>query len=307
MSQQTCRVLYAKYNSTRRPDFRVTTEICEDEGGLFVRKRAGDPAAKAHLESIFANGERLRDYYDGARVIPCEWADGSLRFPYIQGETLAEQIDAEHFDKERFVSQVNARLERVLCVQQRFVTPFRSTPEFEAMFGPTELGDDAVAVNPANIDSLFTNFVENKSGLYCIDCEWVCHFPVPVDYIRFRALRYLYLNQVQHQMQGVGLEDMLSWFGLSGHRLGLLQNMERCFLQHVHGEGGKYIYIERYRKSSVPLSNSRFGLAGPAAKLTGRIKGVARHNKTLYGVLRMAKSALTNGPGYALRNRKAFF
>ena len=97
MSEQTCRVLYAKYNPTRSPDFRVTTEICEDEGGLFVRKRAGESAARAHLERIRENGERLRDYYDGIQVISCEWADGSLRFPYIAGQNLAEQIFVTHF------------------------------------------------------------------------------------------------------------------------------------------------------------------------------------------------------------------
>ena len=83
--------------------------------------------------------------------------------------------------------------------------------------------------------------------------------------------------------------------------------MEKRFQQHVHGENWKYIYTERYRKSSISPSNSRFGLAGPAGKLIGGIKRIARHNKTLYGMLRMAKAALMHGPGYALRNRKTFF
>ncbi len=109
-------------------------------------------------------------------------------------------------------------------------------------------------------------------------------------------------------MKDIGLEEMLGWFGLSGHRLAIFQNMERCFLQHVRGEGGKSICIERYRKRSVSPSNSRFGrLASPAAKRTGRIKRIARHDKTLYGMLRMSQAALGHGPGYALRNRKGFF
>jgi len=308
MSEQTCRVLYARYNPTRSPDFRVTTEICEDEGGLFVRKRAGESAARAHLERIRENSECLRDYYEGVQVIPCEWADGALRFPYIAGQTLAEQIDAEHLDKERFVAEVNERLERVLHVQQRFVTPFRPSPEFEAMFGRIELGEDVAALNPVNIDSQLSNFIENESGLYCIDCEWVCHFPVPLDYVRYRALRYLYRNQVQHQIKDIGLEEMLGWFGFQTQQLQIFQNMERCFLQHVHGEGCKYIYTERYRKPSVSLSKSRFGRrANPGGRLTEGIKRIARHNKTMYGVLRMAQAALRQGPGYALRNRKAFF
>ena len=88
MTDHTCRVLYAKYNSTRCPEYRITTEVCEDEGGLFVQKRAGDAAAAAHLENIHKNALDLRDYYDGIRVIPSELSEGALRFPYIRGEKI---------------------------------------------------------------------------------------------------------------------------------------------------------------------------------------------------------------------------
>ena len=103
--------------------------------------------------------------------------------------------------------------------------------------------------------------------------------------------------------------DMPAYTGIeSGSNAAVLWSMERCFLQHVHGEGCKYIYTERYRKPSVSLSKSRFGRrANPGGRLTEGIKRIARHNKTMYGVLRMAQAALRQGPGYALRNRKAFF
>ena len=54
MSIKPAKVLYAKFNSARRPEFRVTTEICEDEGGRFVRKQASEEVAKAHLRNILA-------------------------------------------------------------------------------------------------------------------------------------------------------------------------------------------------------------------------------------------------------------
>ena len=135
MSQKNCHVLYAKYNSARRPEFRVTTEICEDANGLFVRKRAGEDAARAHLENIYQNGMALRDYYSGIGVIASERAEGALRFPYVRGRTLAEQIDARHCPRERFVAQVNEKLDAALAVREPYQVPFEPTEAFEAIFG----------------------------------------------------------------------------------------------------------------------------------------------------------------------------
>ena len=110
MSERIYQVLYAKYNSVRRPEFRVTTEICEGPEGIFVRKRAGSKEAGAHLEAIAENAARMKDCYRGIQVIPVVKGEGELRFPYINGQTLAEQIDVQHFERERFVDQVNRQI-----------------------------------------------------------------------------------------------------------------------------------------------------------------------------------------------------
>ncbi len=250
MSERTSQVLYAKYNSVRRPEFRVTTEICEDAGGRFVRKRAGTGQARAHLETICENASVLKDYYRGIQVIPVEKRNDGLRFPYISGQTLAEQIDLQHFDRERFVALVNQKLDQALAVREQYVVPFEPTEAFEALFGKVDIGG-VPALNPANIDALLTNFVENESGIYCIDCEWVCRFPVPVDYIRYRILLYLFVNQIHTQFDKLYVEEMLGWFGFSERECAMYWQMDDRFQQHVHGANRRYIYTEHYRKKNL--------------------------------------------------------
>ena len=284
MSRQTCQVLYAKFNSARRPDFRVTTEICEDANGLFVRKRAGTSAG-AHLEDIYQNSLRLQDYYRDIRVIPVQRGEGELRFPYVKGRTLAEQIDVRHFDRERFVAQVNEQLAKVLCVREQYAVPFEMTEGFEAVFGRAEL-DGVPALNPANIDSVLTNFVENDEGICCIDCEWVCPFPVPVDFIRYRALLYLYVTQLDAMLDGVYFEDMLGWFGFSKREQELYWRMDDRFQQHVHGEGRSYIYTEHYRKENRTVGD----LEDEISAKTGIIHDKEVHIGSLEGTIRDMKA-----------------
>lgn len=252
MGRQTCKVMYAKYNSARRPDFRVTTEFCEDANGIFVRKRAAEAAAENHLENICKNSFDLQDYYRTIKVVPPEKVEGELRFSCIKGQTLAEQIEAQDYDKARFVARVNEALATVLSIQERYFVSFKMTDEFKAIFGEAELGE-VPALNPANIDSLLTNFVVNDTGTYCIDCEWVCHFPVPFAFIKYRILLYLYVTQVHEMLNGTSLEEMLSWFGFSERECALYWKMDDHFQQCVHGEGRKYIYTSRYLKRELSI------------------------------------------------------
>ena len=252
MSHKTCSVLYAKYNSARRPDFRVTTEICEDADGLFVRKRAGSKAANAHLKTIHENGIALADYYKSIQVIPSELENQCVRFPYVSGKTLAEQVDPQHSSRDSFIAQVKEKLDAVLSVQDRFVVPFKSTEEFKALFGEVEPGE-MPALNPANIDSEFSNFIENEAGIHCIDYEWVCHFPVPIGFIKYRTLLYLYVTHVHNQLGGASAAEMLEWFGISAQERDMYWKMEDHFQQCVHGEGREYIYTNRYMKRNMSI------------------------------------------------------
>lgn len=261
MGRQTCKVLYAKYNSARRPDFRVTTEFCEDADGIFVRKRAAEAAAENHLENICKNSFDLQDYYRTIKVVPPEKVEGELRFPCIKGQTLAEQIESKDFDKARFVARVNEALAKVLSIKEQYYVPFRMTEGFENIFGKVDIGE-IPALNPANIDSLLSNFVENDSGIYCIDCEWVCNFPVPYAFVKYRILLYLYVTQVHVLLEGTALEEMLSWFGFSREDCALYWKMDDHFQQYVHGEGRKYNYSELYKKCNKTIGMIEEDLRG---------------------------------------------
>ena len=253
MSQRPVQVLFAKYNAVRRPEFRVATEMCEDAEGRFVQKRATEEAAKEHLEKIFQNAQLLQDYYREIKVIVPTRGEDGLRFPFIKGKTLAEQIQAGKLNKEDFIALVNQKLETALSVQELCQCSFELTEEFEKVFGKTELGK-VPALCPANIDGLFSNLIENETGIYCIDCEWVCNFPVPVDFIRYRILLYLYVTQLHTQLNGVTAEEMFRWFGITEEQQKTFWQMDDHFQQYVHGENRKYVYPAHYLKKSITVS-----------------------------------------------------
>ena len=247
-------VLYSKYNSLRRPEFRIVTEIREDNGEKSVVKRAGEPAAEAMAQRIVDNKDLLADYYTNIQVIPVQYENGGLVFPFVKGVSLKEKLVNEYKNRDSFVSEANTLLDQMLFVAEDHIRPFTSTKEFETIFGKVEKLAGTPAVCPANIDALFTNFMEDEGNLICIDYEWVFNFSVPVSFIRYRALRYLHYELAQSIFEGISINEYLKWFGIGEAEYALFEKMEYSFQYYVHGEKLKYHYLHRYLKvSEKPL------------------------------------------------------
>lgn len=245
-------VLYTKYNSLRRPEYRIVTEIRQKDGEKYVVKRAECPEAEPQTARILQNGELLKDYYRGILVLPAEKLAGGVRFPFVRGISLKEKILREPYEKENFIRLVNDCLDRTMDVREDARCPFARTEEFERWFGKADPGT-VPAICPANIDTLPDNYVENTEGLTCLDYEWVCNFPVPTGYIRYRVLLYLHSDLSRSLLDGVEREEFMGWFGLSEKEQAVYWEMEDAFQQKVHGEERHYQYTDQYRKKSPVL------------------------------------------------------
>ena len=243
-------MLYTKYNSLRKPDFRIATEIRERPSGeKYVAKRATEPAAKAHINTIENNRTLMEDYYTDIQLIPVQRENDTLVFPFVKGVSLKEKLENDYRDRESLIREAEELLGKILSVKQEHLCDFEACGEFRKIFGDVEPGK-VPAVCPANIDGLFSNFMETDGQLQCIDYEWVFNFSVPVGFIRYRALRYLHYELRESLFSGVSMEDFLGWFGIKPEEQDTYGKMELNFQYHVHGEKLKYHYLSRYLKES---------------------------------------------------------
>ena len=247
------RVLYTKYNSLRRPEYRLTTEINDGDQGKWVEKRAAGPAAETQLDRIMASRELALRLYRDIRVIDAKREKGRIVFPFISGRSLADRIETDALDRDRFVRQVNELFDLVLDAKEACVCSFEPTEAFKAVFGD-KYPENARALCPANIDSIFSNFIETEDGLVCIDYEWVFDFPVPTDFIRYRVLFHLYNEWEKSLFDGITREELMGWFGISEEDQKTFWSMESAFQQTVHGKKWAYHYLGRYNKKVISVA-----------------------------------------------------
>ena len=251
--------LYVKYNSLRRPEFQTASCFVREEGGLFVEKHAASPKAVPHLQEIAANYRLFRNYYNQIRLLPCEERDGVLRFPFLRGSSLLSELDFSK-DLAEIRNDIVLLFDTIFDIRPEYVSEFQITESFRTFFlsGETTETEAAcekllkgrTALTLCDLDPLFSNFIRSGSELFCIDYEWTADFPVPVDFLKYRMLRYLYNDKLSSLEARISVPGFLRLFGFSGEEQDLFGLLDDRFQDHVHGKDRTYLYTARYEKPS---------------------------------------------------------
>ena len=246
--------IYVKYDSWRKPEFRIRTSFEKGDGKTYVVKKAMGKPTESHIATIRANYEKVKDLYQNIQVIPYEPEDGTedrVTFPFIEGEEFPNADDYYHMDLRDLREKLNQSLDRILDFRPEYVTDFQMTDEFRAFFPDCE-PEKQPAVTVGNVDGIFSNFILSGGELCCLDYEWVLDFPIPVGFIKYRALHYLYhaKNEIKDRMSE---DEFLEIMEIKTPEIKLFNRMETCFIAYTHGEKEHYKYGRNYLKKAVPL------------------------------------------------------
>lgn len=244
-------VLYTKYNSVRKPEYQISTSIFVENDTKYVEKKAIQKSALAHVENIAKNAEKIKAVYKDIQVLSGECEDGKIVFPFLEGKSLLDDIDVKNEELDCIVEKLKKVLKKIHNYSSKYVDTFYMTESFENFFKGCN-PEEEPAVILANIDGIFGNFIEKEDGsIWCIDCEWVLDFYVPIRYIEYRSLLYFYVENYTYLRKRAEEKQFISMFGFSDKDMELFSAMEEAFQQRVHGENRKYIYVDNYKKPTT--------------------------------------------------------
>ncbi len=237
-------VSYIKYNEQRAPAYRLMTEILRADDKKKVRKTATHPDARKHLHRILDNGELLRDLYREIWMVPVERDDDTVYFMFVEGESLLSQVDFVSDPPKTIVKKIKKAMRPIYSFKNEYVTSFTETEGFKELFGSYPyIAEHCSAVRRCNLDCNFDNFGKKDGYIYCFDYEWAVDFPVPIDYLKVRTLRFLYEARQTELKEKFGrLENFIFAFGFIPEEYNVFTRMEEAFQQHVHGPDYCYRY-----------------------------------------------------------------
>ena len=250
---------YAKYNRMRAPEYQISTRIYTDANGRKVaEKKALRKEAVAHIEKLSENREKLLAAGENRVIEILSNEGGKAVFPYVNGKSLEEKVNSALGKKERMLKAMHEAVDAIYTYEEDSLCTFEMTDAYKAVFkdaGRYFVGSKALKV--ANVDSTFSNFVEDEEGkLLCLDYEWVFDFPVPLDYLKYRTLYYYFCSNRAYIIRHMNEQEFLQEFGLSAELVAACMEMDDAFQQLVHGENRKYIYTRNYEKKCYNLGKN---------------------------------------------------
>ena len=104
------------------------------------------------------------------------------------------------------------------------------TDKFKEWFGEYDCFEGVPACKFANLDSNVGNILINESGKWIIDYEWCFDYPIPVEFVKYINLSWLYYFDVPELQEKHTFSDFLAMFNICDY-LDIYQQMER-----MHGK-----------------------------------------------------------------------
>jgi len=182
-------------NRERKKEFRISTSIAIDNQTKIVLKYPDNDESITFLREIVKRDKLALEYFsDYANVITGIIKRDSISYPYLSKPTLENIIrDAiEKGDKNFGAFLIKTYID--------FIEKLPSTESlpkgFIAAIGidPHQIKKPLRCLNIAPIDCIPCNILVDKKKWVIIDNEWTFDFPMPTNFLIYRAIYSLIIN-----------------------------------------------------------------------------------------------------------------
>ena len=240
------KVLYSKFSKDREKKYQIQTLILEQDGEKKILKKPIHEEGKAHLENMQKSYPVLSELYRDARVkiCPCQATAEGIWFPFVEGESLENRIrfhgetgQYEELKKDfRFLADV------IFSVKNMHT--FRTSPEFEEIFGNPEFEQSQHSGEISNVDMIPANLLMGD-GCTVVDYEWVFPFEIPLEFIYARSL---FLQETVARLDKEQQRELYAMGYVKLEELPVYYEMEVKFQEYVAGKEEKYALSHLYKK-----------------------------------------------------------
>lgn len=249
-------ILYTKYNKLRRPEFRISTMICESDGHKTVVKKALTTKARKQIDRIYKNSMEIGKAYNELDILLPEYREDRVIFEYLNGHNLESMIVSQMDDVDELIEIISNSLDRITDISDEYKTDFFVTDSYREVFGDIYPDSDSQAYNFTNIDVLFDNIIIKERKYICLDCEWVFHFPIPVKFVRYRSLFYFFQKYEAYLKKWTDFEGFFKIFDIAPEETTVFMEMERNFQMYVTGKDFENDYVYKYEKECLTMDEA---------------------------------------------------
>lgn len=186
------RLIYSKFSNERNSKYAIETSIVENDGARLVCKKPLYEEGKQHFENMKTAYWGLATMFPKGELAiqPYEKASDGLRFPYVEGTDM-ESLLHDTYNSQGYEAVLRRIKEYFDMIKKYSSTEmFEKTNEFVQMFGDFNFPQETKCGKFNNLDYGFANVIVSENRQTLIDYEWTMDFPIPLEFLLYRALHY---------------------------------------------------------------------------------------------------------------------
>lgn len=182
-------------NQRRKPEYRTNIRMCVNGRDKIVIKSADSNKSVGFIQEIAERETLAQKFFDKkAKVVTGRLNGSSLHYPYIKFPSVEDLVaDAlERGDLDFGKSIIEQYIQFLHSLPSRTCIPQQFMHEFE--IPSREIIRAVKCFDCAIIDCIPRNIKVGPQSWYIIDSEWTSDYPLPIDYVVFRALATLVID-----------------------------------------------------------------------------------------------------------------
>lgn len=187
MFQESENFIYSKLSASRNKQFRIGTNIYEKENQIYVSKYPLNPEAEEHIKKMHNFSSHN---FGKIKCLESDFENKDLIYKYLENQNVSYYL-TELLKDSSNKSQVINELKKVYS-QIEFEsskTDDYYSDDFVNIFGCKKIDEPLHCHEVSNLDFVLGNLFNIDNEIVAIDYEWCFDFPIPVEYVFWRALK----------------------------------------------------------------------------------------------------------------------
>lgn len=235
------KVEYCSYTDYRNKYYQIYTKLITTENSKIVIKEAVYPEGIGHIANMLKVYQALssKPRIEGVSYCPVQLIDNTAQFEYIEGQSLKSRFNEAINNNS--IEHINRMIFYYINLLDSILKPtdtFRMTNEFNNWFGE----DGAVltgdkAVENINIDLNVGNIIRRNDSEVIIDYEWFFPFLIPIEFVKYVNLSWLYYFDVPQLHNYMSFEELLNKANIAIEKVPVYKKMEFNHSKNISYDG----------------------------------------------------------------------
>lgn len=226
-----CGVIYTKFSKEREKKYGIYTSIWENEKGKTVLKYPAYEESYTHIRMVKKCRAVFQQMFVEKKIhiADCQLRENGLEFEYIKGKSLGSYIDKDISEKDFDELFKHLKILKEIFDQLTLEKSFIPDEKFKNFFKDVTLPSGLKKCKFSFLDLNLDNIILNDR-INIIDYEWVLPFPLPVEYIVFRAI---FLSWGISTLSEKRKKEIYDFLDVDYSMYDVFLKMEICFQRNI--------------------------------------------------------------------------